>query len=248
MPTWTFISKNLAALQRRYRTNRAFSEVLTGIFPTVQVDRHWIDDTLDVYGLLCQAQSPDGGPNGALPELPACVLLAPPERDVLVHRVEFLVQAIDNVNDELDRTYHIFTPLLGYNPVANGAGFFFAWLQCKATATAATIQGQTVGIGGTFPTHQTVVFNGGPPITTFGPLAHTPRAYTSGAPTEGISVANNSSGHLGGFWTFQDPPLRLKPGMRLAVQQADTFLVSNRRTILTTNFYYSEREAQGGVG
>ena len=239
MPKWTFLSKNLAALQRRYRSNAAFSEILTGVLPTAQVDRHWIDDTLDVYGMLVQGQSTDGL------ELPACVLLAAPDQDVLVHRVEFLVQAVDNLNDELDRTYHCFTPLAGYDPVANGGGFFFAWLQTKATAVAATVQGRTVGIGGTFPTHQTVSFGGGPPITTFGPLAHTPRSYTVAG---GVSVSNASSAHMTGFYTFQDPPLRLKPGMRLCVQQADTFLVLNRRTILSVNFWYSEREAQGGVG
>jgi len=239
VPRWTFLSKPLVALQRRYRTNAAFSEVLTGVLPTVETDKHWQEDTLDVYGILVQGQSSDGL------ELPACVLLAPPTRDVLVHRVEFLVVAVDNINDELDRTYHLFTPLAAYDPVANGGGFFFSWLQTKATPEAATIQGQTVGIGGTFPTHQTVTFGGGGPITTFGPLARTNRSYTVAG---GVSVSNASSGTLSGMWTFQDPPLRLKAGARLCVQQADLFLLLNRRTILSVNFYYSEREEEGGVG
>ncbi len=206
-----------------------------------------MDDTLDVFGLLCQSQVDGVAATG----FSACQLTAPPDVECLIHKVEFHVQATDNVNDELDRTFHIFSPLEGYDPVQVFPGAFFAWLQMGAVDGTTSNQGLTFAQGGSNAAHQTVILNG-VPIVTFGPLARTHRSYTSATPTEGISIANASANFLQGFWFFQDPPLRLKPLARLCVQQADTFFPGtveiSRGHILTVNFWYSERAAQGDVG
>ncbi len=221
--------------------------MLTGVLPTVQTDKHWQDDTLSVFGLLCQGQV-DGS---AIDGLSACQLTAPPNVECLVHRVEFHVQAVDNVNDAFDRTFHIFSPLEGYDPVAINPGAFFAWLQMSAVDGTTSLQGLTFATGGSALTHQTVILNG-VPIVTFGPLARTTQSFVRGA--DGLSVGNASAAFLHGMWTFQDPPLRLKPLARLCVQQADTFFPfipnggGERGHILSVNFWYSEREAQGDVG
>ncbi|MEE8509330.1 MAG: hypothetical protein V3T07_09720, partial [Myxococcota bacterium] len=175
MPRWVNTGKALTALRRRFRTNVDPSEMLTGMLPTIQADRHWMNDTLDVFGLLCQAQV-TGVATGAAGGLSACQLTAPPGVECLVHQVEFHVQAVDNVNDAFDRTFHIFSPLEGYDPVAIDPGAFFAWLQMAAQDGTTSLQGLTFATGGSALTHQTVTLNA-VPIITFGPLVRTTQSF-----------------------------------------------------------------------
>ena len=234
MPRWIALSQALTSLQRRYRSNAAFSEILTGLLPTVQADRHWVSDTLGVFGLF--AQSPGDGIN-----LAAAVLNAPPDRDVLVHKVEFFVDSAF-IGNTHSLPFHLFTPLAGYDPVAIAPGGFFAWLQMGAPPGASALVGRAFSTVGLAAAHQTVVLNG-VPIVTFGPIAQTPRLQSvPGA--DGVDAG--TSGFINGFWAFQDPPLRILAGGRLCVQDAVGVLAIGE--FLNVNFWYSEREPQGGVG
>ena len=224
MPGWLSHARNLAGFRRRWGITRPVMEVLTGVLPVVQIDKHRDARDQDIFGMFTQA-------TGDALNIPACALHA--QRDeVLIHKVEFFWTQIRT----LSRPVHIFTPLQTYNPFDASGNAFFAWWQGKAVAQDRGQLGGTFGVGGYGTAHQ-VVNVGGVPITTFGPSYDW--EFWLGA---GFGTAQQPARQI---WGYQDPPFRLKPFSMACVQS--NFAAMGGDT-LNVNWYYSERPSQGDVG
>lgn len=226
MPRWLTHARNLAGLRRRWGITSPVSEVLSGVLPVVQVDKHRSAEDSDIWGMFVQAVA-DGV------NLPACAL-STQEREVLVHKVEF---TSNFVNPNLEY-YHLFTPLQTYTPFDVASGAFFAWVQGRATSQDRGQLGNTFGVGGLGSAHQVVVVNA-VPVTTFGPLLAWEQLFLGGLHSVVVTNAPKT------FWSFQDPPIRLKPFTLLCVQSTGVPIIN---TTLNVSFWYSERPPQGDVG
>lgn len=223
MPRWqpSGIANALTAFVRRYRLGTSITDVWTGIIPVAQVDKHWQDDRLDIWGMFVQG----GADAGPAPQLLSATLFAQ-DLEVLVHRVDGWWAG------QVSNRVHLFTPLQTYDPAATNPNVFFPWLQTMVQTGDAGRLSRAFGIGGYNGAHQVVTVSG-TPFTTFGPFSPLHTELTPG-------------GRVHRFWGFQDPPIRLKPFERLTVQALGqaAFITD----VLGANFYYSEREPQGNVG
>ena len=224
MPRWLSHARNLAGLRRRWNITSPVGEVLSGVLPVVQIDKHRDARDQDIYGMFLQA-------TGDAVNIPACALVAQAD-EVLIHRIEFFWKHIRT----LTRPVHIFTPLQNYTPFDVSSNAYFAWWQGKAVAQDRGQLGGTFGVGGYGSAHQVVVVNA-VPITTFGPTYDWEILMTA------VGVAEQPVRRI---WSFQDPPFRLKPFTMACVQSV--FAGLGATEVLNVNFFYSERPAQGDVG
>ena len=241
MPRWGFHSKSLAALSRRWNLNSQPSEFLTGIIPTVEVDKHWVADRLDIYGMLVQQPK-----DAVQTSIPACGLVAG-SRELLVHRITCWPGtgaggSLAGFYDEQGFAVHIFTPNSAYNPFALSPGVFFPWMQTRQGIDSIVSLPGAFGIGGEALTSQTITVNG-VPVVTIGPTLRFNKIRLIGITPAMIAQTAQ------GFWTYQDPPLRIKPFQTLAVQfvNAQTVALFAGGT-LNVNFWWSERDPQGDSG
>lgn len=216
--------RQLTAFTRRYRLGRYLTNVLGTIIPTAQVDKHWQADTLDVFGLHAQVTGAAGAPFDYI-----AAMLVAQEREVLVHRVN--AWAITTGAVPVDLGFHLFTPLQAYDPTIVRTQIWFPWLQ-PATQTDPARLSRAFCLTGGNPVLQTVIINA-VPFVSVGPRY---RSYGAGVDLDPVPRE---------LWTFQDPPIRLFPFGEMAVQSSTQ---PNNTILLNVNFYYSEREAQGGVG
>ena len=232
MPRWVAHAKALIGLRRRWSINNSVGEILTGVLPVVQVDKVYPTEDQDIFGMFCQALG-DGVNLGA-------VLLGAQERDVLVHQVEAWVDAITT----REPTFHMFTPLQTYDPFdAALQNIFFPWFQGAARAPANDPFGQAtgtlgspIGLGGLGSALMVVIVNG-VPITAIGPVTPYEKWTTfvgAGGGTKRI------------LWSFQDPPIRLRPFQRLCVQCPIGNMLGDSQP-LNVNFFYTDRREQGQV-
>ncbi len=239
MPRWDFHSRTFTALRRRFRLNRGFTEINTGISPVVIADKHWHSDALNVYGMF--TQNPCDGA-----QIPCCGLAAG-ANEVLVSKVEMWLSSSSAFGPPpgfatvwAGWRWHLFTPHPNYNPTdGNFWSFWYPWLQMRQSPTADQIAlPGTIGFSGQAIAHQTIALGGGPPITTFGPMFQTPFLSLLAAVDLGDTKPQV-------IWGFQDPPLRVRPWQFLVVQGFD---IPNRDVSLNVNWYFSEQEEEGAVG
>lgn len=234
---WLGHAQNFTALVRRYGTNWFFPEILSGLLPTVQVDKHWTADRLNVFGMRMEVVT-DGA------NFPAMFLQAG-DVDVLVYRVDWWMDDVNFGNSE-GWGAHLFTPLPNYQPADPGAGpvfSYFPWLLGGRVWGSLGTLPDMVGFAGHNAALPQVNIAGIGLITTIGPQSRAAHVITAivaggGGPT---AVPH---GELTA-WSFQDPPFRLMPYTRLCVQATEV-ITANRRMI--ANFYFSVRPPQGGVG
>lgn len=221
MPQWVTASRVFAAWSRRYRLNAPAQEILTGIIPVAEVDRHYTDDRLDLWGLFTQ-QLGTATPN----RLGACSLVTQ-EKEALVHRVHVWIQT---TGATLFVPYHLFTPLQAYDPHQFNPALVLPWLQPITSGVAGRLS-RSFGLIGEQDFFQVVTVNGAP-HTSIGPANPGFSAVTQPAPPTEI-------------WTFQDPPIRLRPFTRVTVQSLVQIPAVGS---LNVSFYYTERDDQGPVG
>lgn len=227
MPQWQFHSKALTAWRRRWRLNRDPTQILDAILPVAQVDKHFPDDLLNLYGIFSQAAGTGG--NTYL----ACMLSAQ-EKEVLLHRIHG--SFIKAGGWSAVQAYHLFTPLQAYNPVVNNTALWLPWLQTPIRTGEPGNLSQAFGTTGDNAAQQVVNVNGAPHIS-IGPVTHGP--FIAG-------VVGGSCVRQEVIWSAQDPPLRIAPFTSICVQLA---AVSTLATdFLNVSMFYSEREDQGRVG
>lgn len=218
MPVWNRASKTFIAFARRWGLNAPTTEMWTGVVPTAQIDKHWTEDRLDLFGIEMQHGGFD--PNGS--QLASCSLVVG-SKEALVHRV-----SVTYNGTVANRTLigHLFTPLQGYNPATSGPSLVFPWLQPVQPPEPGRLA-QAVGITGSASGVQVVTVNGQP--------------HNSVGPT--IQMGVNASSRV--MWDSQDPPLRIKPAQLLTFQALITVPTGNT---INVSFFWTERESQGDVG
>lgn len=225
-PRWVTTTKVWAAWSRRHGLNAPAQQILTGILPVAQVDKHWLDDRIELWGLFMQQ------PGTAVPgRLGACTLLTQ-RKEAIVHKIEAQLTII-SASPGTIANVHLFTPIFPYLPTAVNAFIVFPWLQPISAPDPGRLARSFGLIGETDAGLQVVTVDGAP--------------HTSVGPS--YSLGTYAAGLVGGrrhvLWSFQDPPLRVKPGQQLTVQLLDVLPAA---LALQVNFYFSEREFQGDVG
>jgi len=70
MPRWGGIGRSYAGFFKALNKTGQPREILDGILPTIQVDRHWPSPKIDVYGLFAQAIVPTRAKPAAAPSTP----------------------------------------------------------------------------------------------------------------------------------------------------------------------------------
>jgi len=226
MPRWVQHAKSLIGVRRQWSVNENLGEILTGVLPTVEVDKVRTLEQENIYGMFCQVTG-DGV------NLGACQIGA--ERvELLVHQVEFWVDAITTRAP----TVHLFTPLQTYDPFdVAGPTIFFPWFQGPAVAPPGNPLGQAtgalstaVGRSGLGSALMSVIVNG-VPVVAIGPTYPYERWTT---------FVGAGGGTMRKIWTFQDPPLRIRPFQNLTVQTLLGIMLGAGQP-LNVNFYWSER-------
>lgn len=232
MPRWTPSGRITTALQRRYRLNIPLTEILTGILPTVQVDKHYGWDTLGLYGLFVQQS--DVGDTG----YQSCSLLAQSE-ELLVHKLEFWCISAATGNP-IATGVHAFTPVSPYNPAMLGTGLYYSWLSTPSGYGSSFSIGRGLGIAGANAALQTVLVSGAP-VATIGPSYRQGSVLISG---QGGGMADFGPKQI---WGFQDPPLRVRPFTMLTLQTTSAW-TTPFNLVLNVNFFYTQKEDEGLVG
>jgi len=220
VPRWKQAAKNLAAFSRRWSLNAPAVEVLTGILPTAQVDKHWTNDRLDLYGLFVQV--PGTATVGRL----GAVSIVAQELEVLVHGIDVWLDA--NVSTFF--SVHLFSPLQTYAPTAINTTLQLPWLQPVQPGEPGRLS-RAFGMGGERDAGLQSVIVNGIAFTTIGPTFQ----IWGGLVTRDVNQV----------WRLQDPPLRLKPFQSMTIQVLAQMSVGR---FLNVNWYYSERTFQGDVG
>lgn len=201
--------------------------MLTGIIPVAEVDRHYTDDRLDLWGAFTQI------PGTAVANRLGACSLVPQVAEVLVHKIEARYIGIG----QGQHPFHLFTPLQAYAPTAINAALVLPWMQPVKPGQPGRLS-STIFVTGETDAGLMVVTVNGAPHTAIGP------AYTLSS--QGIAlVAAPFSSHPTVLWGFQDPPLRVKPGQQLTVQATAAIPLN---FFLNVNWFYSERVFQGDVG
>ncbi len=240
MPRWRLHSKAFTQLARRYRFNSAFSELLDGLIPVVQVDKVWARDR-SIYGLFSQMQTDNLIPGyNPLTDILG-VALIPVGVQAHVHRIEFSIAAtgLSTHSDAFGQGVHLLTPRQGYNPFdVNIDGAWFSWCSSLQAPQDQTAQRPlTFAVSGRASAHQTVSIGGAPAITTFGPTQNTTQMVTE--PIVSIyPVATPTN-----VWEFQDPPLIVQDTQYLLLQM--TGLGYPNPLALNVNWYFTEHLDQG---
>ncbi len=225
MPRWKQAAKNLTAFSRRWSLNSPAVEVLTGIIPTAQVDKHWTNDRLDLWGIFIQQAG-----TATANRLGSCSIVAQ-EKEVLVHRiVAWMDSAVEG-----KFVVHLFTPLQTYAPAELNAALFLPWMQLPVEPGEPGRLSRTIGVAGeTDAGLQVVTVNGAP--------------HTSIGPTYPINVIRPfviGDHNVNVIWDSQDPPLRLRPFQQLTIQMTQQLTAAY---FLDTNWFYTERDDQGKIG
>lgn len=202
-------------------------EMLTGVIPVAEVDRHWTDDRLDVWGMFTQVPG-----TAVVNRLGACTIL-PQAKEILVHRITAQLSS----STSLVHNIHLFTPLQAYAPTALNAALVLPWLQPVKPGQAGRLA-ETIGVTGETDAGLMVVVVNGAPHTAIGPL------FVISALQVGL-VGTLSAKAPTVLWDYQNPPLRVKPGQQLTVQV--TTQLPNT-TLLDVNWWWTERIFQGDVG
>ena len=199
MPRWSRAAKVFTAFARRWGLNAPPSEVWTGVIPTAQVDKHWTDDRLDMWGLEMQQTGTAVAGN-----LASCSIVAA-NKELLVHRI-----GVTYNGSVAPRTLigHVFTPLQGYNPALVGPALVFPWLQPVRPGEPARLAA-AVGLIGDNPGFQVVIVNGLP--------------HSSVGPITQMQVNARSLV----AWSGSDPPYRVKPFQLLTFQSLTQIPVGN---------------------
>ena len=227
MPTWRPSARVFAAWSRRHNLNAPAMEILTGVLPVAEVDKHWTNDRLDLWGLFMQQVG-----TVTANRLAACTLLAG-DLEVLVHKIECQVVIVGVTAGNIIPV-HIFTPLQGYLPTAVNVALVLPWLQTMVRPQDPGRLARAVGLIGETDAGLMVVTVNGAPHVAVGPS---------------YSLSTYAAGMAGGrrhvLWGFQDPPLRLKPFMQLSVQ---TLAQMPTSIAIQVNIFYTERVFQGDVG
>jgi hypothetical protein len=227
VPDWRTSSRVWAAWSRRHNLNAPAQEILTGILPVAEVDKHWDNERLDLWGIFMQ-QVGTATPN----RLGAATLLAG-QLEVLVHKVEVQL-AITGATAGQIAPVHLFTPLQAYLPTAINVALVLPWLQTMVRPQDPGRLSRAVGLIGETDAGLMVVTVNGAPHVAVGPS---------------YSINTYAAGMAGGrrhvIWGFQDPPLRVKPFEQLTVQ---TLVQIPTSVAIQVNMFYTEREFQGDVG
>lgn len=238
MADWRYHSKALTAFRRRYRLNVDPTEVLTGILPVAQIDKHWQDDTLDLFGMYCQHVIQAGGAGHN------CCVLTAGRQEVLVHEVTAWTDPA-HAWGNAGWAYHLMTCHYNYNPVStNIYSLWYPWLMASTRSDKDLVLAYALGASGRTAALQTVTTPAGL-VTCYGKTLPT-ETQTPGAG----STALRAGGAVE-FWKMSDPPLRLKPYVQLMVQSnLDQFTTQAGSVGLpfNVNFVFSERQDQGDVG
>lgn len=227
MPFWRTATQPFHALSRRYNLNAPSMEVLTGVIPTTQVDKHWTNDRLDLWGMFMQQ------PGTAVANRLASCSLVTQEREVLVHKAECYLTVTAGVQTILGNA-HLFTPVQGYIPAAVNVAIVFPWLATMVDEFDPGRLSRAVGVVGDTDAGLMVVTVNGAPHTAIGP------AYNLWG-----SLGSFGSSTIAPLWGFQDPPIRVKPFKLFTVQMLDQ-LPAN--FALNMNVYFTERPFQGDIG
>lgn len=203
MPSWLRAGKTFVAFARRWGLNAPPSEVWSGVVPVAQVDKHWTEDRVDLWGLELQ----QGGT--AVPGNLASCSIAPGSKEILVHRI-----GVTYNGSVAARTLiaHLFTPLQAYNPAAIGPAIVLPWLQPVQPPEPGRLA-FSFGLVGDAAAFQSVIVNGFP--------------HTSVGPVIQMGV-NSPSKQL---WIGQDPPIRVKPFQLLTVQTLVQLPVGNTMNV-----------------
>lgn len=236
MANWRVHSKALTAFRRRWRLNVDPTEMLTGILPVAQVDKHWTDDTLNLYGCFTQHILRNVAPAYA------CCLLQAGRQEVLVHEVTMWLG--NHAQSRQGWSYHLMTCHQNYNPVAQDLySIWYPWLMSSTRSDRDLVLSYALGGSGDVANLQTIGTPTGP-VTCYGKTLMVQQIIVP------IGGGIDQGGGLT-FWKFSDPPLRLKPYVTLIVQSAvDQFGIQPLTVNLpmNVNFIFSEREEQGDVG
>ncbi len=224
MPQWRTGGRIFAAFSRRHGLNAPGMDVLTGVIPTAEVDRHYTDDRLNLWGLFMQQ------PGTIIANRLGACSLNTQENEALVHRVDV---HFSHGLGQLDTTFdaHIFSPLQTYDPHEHNPFIGFPWLQPISFGEPGRLS-RSFGLEGEQDTLQVVVVNA---------VAH----VTVGPVIRSSSGGFNRSRSGGLLWDYQDPPWRLRPFTQLTVQMLVQLPVG---FFLNVAFWYSERVDQGAVG
>lgn len=222
MPFWRTSARVFAAWSRRHSLNAPAQEILTGIIPTAEVDRHWTDDRLDLWGAFTQQ------PGTATANRLGAVSMVPQRKEALVHRIEIsIVSALARTHN-----FHLFTPLQVYFPTAINSNLILPWLQPVKPGQPGRLA-DTLFVNGETDAGLMVVTVNGLPHTAIGPSYQAASVVALGQMARIVA------------WDYQNPPLRVKPGQQLTVQ-ATTQMPTG--LFLNVNWYFSERVFQGDVG
>lgn len=188
--------------------------------PTAQVDKHWTDDRIDLWGMFMQQPG-----TATLNRLGACSLVAQ-EKELLVHKIEawFTTTSASGLVG-----LHLFTPLQAYAPTAINPALVLPWLQPVKPGQPGRLS-RAIGVAGETDAGLMTVTVNGAPHTAIGPV-QTNIAQTFSPPVE--------------VWGFQDPPLRVKPLQQLTIQSLNQIPTN---TLLNVNWFWTERVFQGDVG
>lgn len=243
MANWRVHSKALTAFRRRYRLNVDPTQVLDGILPVAQLDKHWQDDTLNLYGCYCQCVR-----SNATPRIMGCVLQAG-RQEVLVHEVTAWLDPVHALGNS-GAAFHLMTCHQNYQPVQFNTSIWYPWLMATTRSDRDLTLAYALGGGGEAGAHQTILTPTGV-VTCYGKVVPHHLTYTPAPPWAHTPVVVNPCGGIP-VWKFSDPPLRLKPYVALVYQSAvdleAAFPGLALGLPLNVNFIFSEREDQGDVG
>ncbi len=250
-PRWHQIDRDYPQARKRLGFGGRMGLMLTGLLPTYQMERNWPGDQLRMYGASARTTLPSSTGRLNAISLHNVSLLLPREdwQELLVWKVtarSFTGGVIlPNWIESSMQDFHVFTPLVGYNPHNFPDTFpvVFAFLQPLEPERIAAFPSHGHLDVGSNINLMTVIING-VPTAGIGPrLAQTPSIWILGGPTPGSQ----------GFGAAQDmdyipsgdaPPFRVMPGERLTVQQ----LIFPATTLqgIEASFWWSERPfAQG---
>lgn len=241
MPRWFTHGKAFTALRRRYNLNEDAREFLTGLLPVIEADRHWTADRLNLWGIFTQHALP----GGIGPVYPAASLHAQ-RKELLVHRIQATLRIGGSWSSVPGYGFHLFSPLQTYVPELNRAAIWFPWAQTMVEPADAGQLSEGFGLTGDNAAQQVVLVNG-VPYTSIGPVGFAPWVITFVGATGG-GYAYSAQPELQTLWSFQDPPLRVRPFSALTVQTTSAMGPSGSIWTLDVNWWYSEREDVGRVG
>ncbi len=229
MPSVLAHSLRLRRMIRRWRivglsqSEGRIGEFVSWVSPTVRLDRDWADDDRAFFGYTSDVQSTPAQGFGASSIFSGF-------REVHVHQIDFSVRDV-GAGAIPGTEVHIMKPPFPYNPVLNGAGEFFPFLQTGKGDSILQLPAARVVAG-----HQTAlaaVLIGGVLVDpALGPRYNYDFSLTSNLATmapKTVTIHKRS-----------DPPIIMPPRIQLTVQVINP--PDFKDTILFVNWLISERE------